>query len=510
MRARLWIVIAGLLLSAVAVGALFLYQESSGHVHQRIVDALSRGLDSEVTLDSVVVGFLPSPSITGYGLVIRHLGRRDIPPLIVIREFACHIGWTGFLDKNVDQVRVEGLEVTIPPGRTKDMPDVEVGGSSGERSRVVLRRLLAHNARLTVLPKNPKKNPNVFDIFDLTMNDLGFDKAAPFKATLTNPIPFGTIETQGTFGPWSSTEPRETPLAGDFKFAADLGTIKGIAGALNSTGNYKGTIERMETSGRTETPDFSIPKLKAAPLPLSTSYDAIVDGTNGDVELTRVDARLGRSNLRASGNIVGTKGLKGKRVLLKVTSNDARMEDILSLTVRTRPPVMIGQVRLDATLDLPQGDRDVIDKIRLEGGVAVKTARFTVDRVQDKVDELSRRGSGRPEDESISNVASNLSTRFLVENGIATLNGLTYSVSGATVTLSGTYAFESGALDFAGDARLVASASQTQTGVKRLLLLPFDFIFRKEGAGTIIGINIKGTVDQPKIGVDLLRRRKGK
>jgi hypothetical protein len=266
----------------------------------------------------------------------------------------------------------------------------------------------------------------------------------------------------------------------------------------------------MATSGTTHTPDFRIPSLKAAAMPLSTSYDALVDGTNGDVELKRVDVQLGKSQLRATGSIVGTKGIKGKRVLLKVTSNDARMEDILSLTVRSQPPAMTGQVHLETTLDLPQGDRDVVDKIRLDGRVAVKTARFTADRIQDKVDELSRRGSGRPEDESIADVASDLSTRFRVDNGVVTITGLSYKVSGAAVAMSGTYALESGALDFAGDARLVATVSQTQTGVKRVLLMPFNFLFRKEGAGTLIGLNVTGTVDQPKVGVDLFRRRKGR
>ena len=511
MRLRLWLGLAGIIVLALAITAAVVARSASPTVHARIVGALSRGLDSEVTLEKVVVGFFPRPSITGQGLVIRHRGRRDIPPLIMVREFSCHIGWNWFADQRVEQVHLDGLEITIPPGRTKDMPDVDAGASgSGPRSQVILGQLLAHEARLSILPKNPGKNPRVFDLFDLTMNELGFDKTSSFDATLTNPVPFGTIETQGSFGPWSAAEPRETPLTGDFTFSADLGSIKGIAGALSSTGHYEGTIERLATSGKTHTPDFRIPSLKAAAMPLSTSYDALVDGTNGDVELTRVDVQLGKSPMRAVGHIVGTKGIKGKRVLLKVTSNAARMEDILSLTVRSQPPAMTGLVQLDTSLDLPQGDRDVVDKIRLDGSVAVKTARFTVVRIQDKVDELSRRGSGRPEDESIDNVASDLSTKFRVENGAVTLTGLTYKVSGATVAMSGTYALESGALDFEGDVRLVASASQTQTGVKRVLLTPFNFLFRKEGAGTLIGINVKGTVDQPKVGVDLFRRRKGK
>lgn len=507
-RTKVWIGATGVLVCSLGVGAYVIAQQSADRLHARIVQTLSRGLDSEVTLESVQIEFFPSPSIIGRGLVIRHLGRHDIPPLVVVREFACDLSWSRFLDKDVDQVHLDGLEITIPPGRGKDMPDVNVGRPSGERSRVVLRRLLAHGARLTVLPKNPKKNPRVFDIFDLTMNDLGFDTPAPFTATLTNPIPFGTIETKGTFGPWAATDPRQTPLSGDFGFSADLSTIKGIAGALTSKGRYSGTIERVATSGETHTSDFRISKLKAKAMPLSTSYDALVDGTNGDVELTRVDVRLGKSKLQATGNIVGTKGLKGKRVLLHVTSQDAWIEDMLSLTVPSQPPAMTGRVELDASFDLPQGDGDVVDKIRLDGKVAVKTARFTVDSIQDKVDDLSRRGRGRPADESITDVASDFATLFHVKDSTVTLSSLKYNVSGASVALAGTYALESGALDFDGEARLVASVSQTQTGAKRYLLMPFNFIFRKDGAGTLVGINVGGTVDQPKISVDLLRRKK--
>ncbi|MGH9383526.1 MAG: AsmA-like C-terminal region-containing protein [Vicinamibacterales bacterium] len=508
MRRKLGIIIAGLVVSAFAAGAIVVSRRSADQVHSRIVQSLSRGLDSEVTLEGVEVGVLPRPYIKGRGLVIRHLGRSDVPPLIVVREFTTHTSWSRLFDKDVDEVHLDGLEVTIPPGRRKDMP--QMGGRSVEPSRVIIRRLLAHDARLTVMPKNAKKNPRVFDLFDLTMSDLAFDRQAAFKATLTNPIPFGTIETQGTFGPWAATEPRETPLSGAFTFSADLSTIKGIAGSLASTGRYTGTIERVVTSGDTQTPDFRIPTLNAVAMPLSTSYDALVDGANGDVELTRVDVRLGASKLQATGNIVGTKGVKGKRVLLRLKSQDARMEDVLSLTVRRQPPAMTGQVQLDASFDLPQGDRDVVEKIRLDGRVSVKTARFTVDRIQDKVDELSRRGRGRPTDQSISDVASDFSTAFRVEGGMVTLTGLTYNVSGASVALAGTYALESGALDFNGDARLVASASATQTGVKRVLLMPFDFLFRKDGAGTLVGINVTGTVDHPRVGVDLLRRKKGK
>ena len=86
-----------------------------------------------------------------------------------------------------------------------------------------------------------------------------------------------------------------------FQFDADLGTIKGIAGALHATGEFDGIIDRIAVSGTTDTPDFRIPKLKAAALPLATSFHAIVDGTNGDVQLDPVEARLAKSRLRRQG-----------------------------------------------------------------------------------------------------------------------------------------------------------------------------------------------------------------
>jgi hypothetical protein len=69
------------------------------------------------------------------------------------------------------------------------------------------------------------------------MKSLGHGQQMPFKATLTNPVPRGLIETSGTFGPWRRVDPGSTPLGGTYSFKnADLGTIDGIGGKLDSTG----------------------------------------------------------------------------------------------------------------------------------------------------------------------------------------------------------------------------------------------------------------------------------
>ena len=62
-----------------------------------------------------------------------------------------------------------------------------------------------------------------------------------------------------------------------------------------------GTVNNSSRPGSTRTPDFRIPKLKAAALPLATTYRAVVDGTNGDVQLERVEAQLAESTFIARG-----------------------------------------------------------------------------------------------------------------------------------------------------------------------------------------------------------------
>ena len=508
-RRRAVLAAAALLIVFVA-GGFFAARQATPYVHHRIVQGLGERLDSDVTLEEVRVRLLPRPAVTGRGLVIRHRGRTDVPPLVAAREFSGATGWTDVLRRHVSVVTLDGLELSIPPRRGGDLPSVDRKATGRESPRIPLTvgRIEGTNARLTVMSKNPAKDPMVWDIFSLSIEDFSFDRASTFAAALTNPIPAGTIETLGSFGPWVPGEPSVTPVQGTYRFQADLGTIKGIAGALASEGSFTGPIERIAAKGTTHTPDLRIPKLDAAALPLETSFEAVIDGTNGDVELPRVDAVLGASRLRTHGTIAGTRGIKGKRVTLDVSSGDARIEDFLGLTMKTGSP-MTGAVALQAAFDLPQGEADVIDKLTLKGQIAIREARFARGVIQDKVDELSRRGRGRPGDATIDDVVSDLRTGFNLSGGVMTLTDLTYAVRGATIGLTGTYALETGALNFRGAARLDAPVSRMVTGFKHFLLMPFDPMFRKGGAGTRLAIEVKGTVEKPDFNVNIGRTLKG-
>src|SRR5687768_6828199 len=244
-----------------------------------VVDTLADRLDSEVELSAFSVDTFPTVTIQGEGLVIRHAGRKDIPPLVKVDAFRIEGGIFGLLSRprrfrNVD---VRGLQINIPPGginarskepsasavatagttadkpsepsasaeATGDKPASAEAPADRPKSPFIVERLVANDAELRIIPRKQGKSPRVFAIHALEMRSLGVAEKMPFKAELTNPTPRGTIHTEGEFGPWQKYAPGSTPLNGRYTFSgADLSTIKGIAGILESWGEFGGQLEK--------------------------------------------------------------------------------------------------------------------------------------------------------------------------------------------------------------------------------------------------------------------------
>jgi hypothetical protein len=115
------------------------------------------------------------------------------------------------------------------------------------------------------------------------------------------------------------------------------------------------------------------------------------------------------------------------------------------------------------------------------------------------VDGLSRRGQGKPDDDSIRNVPAMFAGDFDLRDRALSFKTLQFTVPGAAAQVKGKYALHGGALDFVGDVRLEATVSQTMTGSKRVLLAPFDPLFKKHGAGTYLPVAIAGTREHPEV-----------
>ena len=166
---------------------------------------------------------------------------------------------------------------------------------------------------------------------------------------------------------------------------------------------------------------------------------------------------------------------------------------------------MTGALTLTTKFVLPPGKRDVVDKLRLDGQFAIGRARFTEINIQQKINELSQRSRGQSQNTEPESVVSHFLGRFTLGNGRLALRTLTFDTPGTSVHLIGAYDLRSEALAFKGTILMDAKVSETQAGVKRLLLKIVDPLFNKKGGGSAIPIKIEGPLSNPSFGLD--RRR---
>jgi AsmA-like C-terminal region len=507
---RKWIVVGAMtvavLLVAYVVTLHVMAPKLRAMARQEVQEHLQTHFKSSVHIDDFDVTFYPRIHVVVYGLVLRHKGRTDIPPLIQVRRMSFYTTFSGLLRDRpeIGTVELDGLQIHTPP-RTPGGPPLIHGTDQNlaEKYPIVIREIRADDALVVLLRKDSDKPPNQFEIHHLVMNDFGFDRPAAFHALLTNPKPRGYIRCDGQLGPWRADEPSETPVSADYGFFnADLETIKGLRGILSSTGKFGGPLDYLKVEGSTDTPDFGL-RTSAHPMALHTDFTAIVDGTNGDTVLTKVTAKFLHTTLVTHGEIVDVyPAVKGRTIALDAVSNDARIEDLLALAVKSDQPVMTGSAELKTKILIPESDQDLVDRLQLDGQFGLGKVHFTSSRVQGKVDSLSRRGQGKPKDEYISGEMSDLGGRFKMDNGTINFSDLSFGVEGATIALTGSYNLDDGRLDFRGKLRLQAKLSQTMTGWKSVVLKPFNHFFEGKNGGTEIPIKITGTRDHPSFGTD--------
>lgn len=491
-----WLLGAGIVLLAIA-GVLLVRWRLSPVLRERAIAMLSDRFESAVEIHDFHASLFPL-GIDGGGLVLRHHGRTDVPPLITIEKFHADASLSSLFRWHLRQVKVAGLQIQIPP-----RPPVQEEENPAEKRKeikVSVDEFISDDAQLVIIPRNPEKDPHIFDIHHLVMHNLGLGRSASFKTELSNAVPPGEIQTEGNFGPWDRDDPASTPVNARYVFSkADLNVFKGISGILSSTGKFEGPLNDLAVKGETDTPDFTV-DVGGHPVHLKTQFEATVDGSNGDTLLHPVIAEFLHSRLICNGGILKANGGHGKEISLQVVANNARLEDLMALGVKGKSP-MTGLVDLKTKFDLAPGKGEIVDRLFLDGQFGIEQGNFTELKIQEKIKSLSRRGQGKPQDEDAGSAVTALKGHFVLKDGLITFRDLNFGVTGADVDLNGTYALRSGELDFRGHLRLTAKLSQVTTGFKSVLLKPVDPFFRKDGK-TVLPIKITGTRDHPSFGLN--------
>jgi hypothetical protein len=424
---------------------------------------------------------------------------RSRPPLFAIKKlfFTVDLEVLVAPKKSVNFVSIDGMEINIPPKEERE----SWKGDDQSRSEVSFQNVQIKNAVLALLPQDRSKPPLRFQIARLHLQSVGANSATRYDADLTIPKPPGTIKSTGDFGPWNASTPGDSPLKGDYTFDnADLGIFSAIAGTLSSKGTFDGSLDNVNVRGSTYVPNFEL-KMAGTPMPLSTNFDAMVDGSNGNTVLQPVRATLGHTNFITDGTVIKNDQYSKRSITLQVSMANGDMRDLLRLAMKG-PAFMEGFIAMKSSIDIPPLESSVKQKLRLDGTFEVHGAKFLKSTIQDQVDQLSRRGQGQPKNEAIDEVISSMQGAFHLEDQVMTFRSLAFEVPGADVSVAGNYDMLHDLLDFHGALKLNAHISQTVTGWKRWLLKPADPFFAKNGAGTFLRIKIDGSAHQPKFGLD--------
>jgi hypothetical protein len=521
-RNRNWLILISLVIgvgalagTALVVAAHRFANRIEPYIREQAILYLQRRFDSEVEVAALRIS-LPHFSqvklllnrgrgikarVEGEGVSLRHKGRHDVPPLFVMEKFTCDLDLGTLFDtpKTVPSVTIEGMKINIPP--KGERPDFHNGEDSGPDTGVIIQEVLITDSSLSILPKEKNKVPLRFDLHRVRLESAGKNVAMDYEAEITNAKPPGEIRSNGKFGPWAADEPGDTPLAGNYEFnQADLGVFDGIAGILDSTGQFEGRLNAIEVQGRASVPDFRL-KISGNRVPLTTRFQVLVDGTNGNTILKPVNGTLGKTNFTTSGGVVKHEKEDHRGISLDVDMPKGNLKDLLTLAMKG-PSFMEGQIFLKTKINIPPLTGKVKDKLILDGRFDISNGKFLQSKIQDQIDTLSRRGQGQPKNEAIDEVVSGMGGSFHLEDKVITFSALSFAVPGAGVDLTGNYDLDKEVLEFHGALKLDAKVSQTMTGWKRWALKPVDPFFSKNGAGTFLRIKVDGTAKEPKFGLD--------
>ena len=507
---RRWFLVTVAVFFVVAIAGAFAVRwglrQMQPMLRRKVIETLSARFHSPVELDRLSLSMSRGVIVTGGGLRILYLAgptkpdaRPNAPPMLVVDSFEFGTEWRELLrpTTRVVSVKVRGLRVNIPPKEERGaaMPD-DPKRRGQPVIGIAVDRIECTDAKVVIETSKLEKKPLEFAIQSLVLTDVGAKQPFNYEALLVNPKPVGDVRSKGRFGPWQNDNPRDTPLDGSYEFThADLSSIHGIGGVLSSTGTFGGTLGNLAVEGVTDTPDFRL-DVSDHGMPLHTEFNAVVDGTTGDTWLSAVKARIGRSELTATGAVTRSTTGPGHSTDLHVVMGRGRIEDMLALSMKGSPTLMRGALATKVHVEIPPGPVSVSRKIRLEGTFAITGAMLNNAKMREQLDAMSMRAQGKPklanaQDAEV--VASSMSGRFSQADAVLRVSELQYQMPGAQVQMEGKVELVESTFEFHGKVRTDATASQMTTGWKSLLLTPFDKLLKKNGAGVELPIKVTGT-----------------
>jgi hypothetical protein len=496
----------GTVLALVVIGgAAVLLLSRWPFTREVVVRALQEKFSSKVEVKAFHGTYFP-PGCIAEGVTFRRNSDRDDPPIAAIEKLTIQGAYWEFFrtPKRVRRVRIEGLRMFVSSGSERIENAARPG--SPEQSGLIIDQIIADGAVVEFASGQSGKEPLKFEIHKLTLNSVADDRPLSFHAALLNAEPPGEIHADGQFGPLRPQDLGQTRLSGSYEFErADLGGFSGIGGTLASTGKVKGVLEHIEIEGSTDVPDFKVTRSEHA-VHLKTQFHGIVNGLDGDMSLSSVQAQFERTSLVSQVEVAkkaAPQGVGGKIISLGTTELNGQIQDWLRLLAKADHPALTGAMTFRTQILVHPGKRPFIERVNLQGDFGIDAASFVRSTTQEKVDNLSQLAQGEKKNDDPASVVENLKGHVVLNHAIATFSDLSFSVPGALAHLHGTYGLLTEQVNLHGTLQLDNKLSKGSKGVKSVLLKSVEPLLKKKNAGEIVPIKVGGTFSQPSYGLDV-------
>lgn len=498
---RLWrkpLFIAGLVVVAILVAAVAVLGAKWPFTPPHVTSDLEHATRTTVAFQRFHQTFFPHPGCVLENVTFRNSREPGTPPLLTVARLTIAGSYSGLLREHVPLIRAEGAHIVLPPLKAGEAI-FEAGSSKAHAS---IGEIVADGSILDITSSRVGSPPLRFQIRQLTIRNPG-EGTMSFRIDTLNPKPQGELLLTGRMGQLKSGNAAATEFSGTYSFRhAQLGSFQGIAGTLSSEGTFHGPLNALNVRGSTDVPNFEVTR-GHHPVHLTTQFDAIVHGTNGDVELRSIRGHWGRTTVTGTGTIEARPGSKGKFAAFDFFVRDGRIEDVLGLFVRAPQSPLDGATNFEAKVTIPPGKKKFLEKVVLDGNFAITDGHFTSPQTQSKVDKLSAQARGQKNPQSPENVSSDWNGHVLLSGGVAHFSTLHVRVPGAGTRMHGTYSLENQRVDLRGMLFLQAKLSQTTSGIKSILLKPLEpFLKKNRQGGAKMPVKITGTYSHPKYSTD--------
>jgi hypothetical protein len=290
-------------------------------------------------------------------------------------------------------------------------------------------------------------------------------------------------------------------LSGTYSLdGSDLSRVADLAGHVAARGGFSGRFSKVEVRGKATIPDFRAGS--AHTVRLNASYDVTVNGINDDVQIESAVVKSGDSVISASGSVAGS----SKRVAVTIRTNDSHLQDLLKIVEQSDPQVE-GEVSFEAAAEFAPGPERFLQRLKLQGNIALDHVLFTKMQTEESLDSFSARvrmdaPSDAKNDPPEVSAEARSHTHFA--NGMAYFPDIRVTFPGARARLHGSFSLLDTRIHLTGKVALQRGISHAVTGWKAWLLKPLTPFFQHKHAGAIVPIAVTGTAQDPKVGADLL------